>query len=99
MILFTSISFMCCNFKLMNMMCDRRQHFLKWESHLCSQTHKKIQDTLEESRCLVVGSSNGEQFEATLSIYERENALVNSRKCKDYHVSYMCIHDVDRYQC
>ncbi|XP_039145539.1 uncharacterized protein LOC120282754 [Dioscorea cayenensis subsp. rotundata] len=74
-------------FKLMNMMCDRQQHCHKWETHLCLDIHKMIEDTVEESRCLLIGHSNRVQFE----VIDNQSNLVNlhdgtcsCKRCKVY---------------
>ncbi|XP_039145515.1 uncharacterized protein LOC120282728 [Dioscorea cayenensis subsp. rotundata] len=50
-------------FKMMNLMYKRRENSMKWETHLCPEIHKKIEKTIEESRCLVIGRSDGDIFE------------------------------------
>ncbi|XP_039135516.1 uncharacterized protein LOC120272744 [Dioscorea cayenensis subsp. rotundata] len=50
-------------FKMMNMMCDRREHCQTWDTYLYPTIHKKIEDVVEESRALVIGRSDGEHFE------------------------------------
>ncbi|XP_039119936.1 uncharacterized protein LOC120256291 [Dioscorea cayenensis subsp. rotundata] len=50
-------------FKMMNLMYKRRENSMKWEIHLCPEIHKKIEKTIEESRCLVIGRSDGDIFE------------------------------------
>ncbi|XP_039138820.1 uncharacterized protein LOC120276157 [Dioscorea cayenensis subsp. rotundata] len=44
-------------------MYKRRENSMKWETHLCPEIHKKIEKTIEESRCLVIGRSDGDIFE------------------------------------
>ncbi|XP_039130959.1 uncharacterized protein LOC120267387 [Dioscorea cayenensis subsp. rotundata] len=50
-------------FKMMNLMYKRHENCMKWETHLCPEIHKKIEKTIEESRCLVIGRSDGDIFE------------------------------------
>ncbi|XP_039139841.1 uncharacterized protein LOC120277154 [Dioscorea cayenensis subsp. rotundata] len=50
-------------FKMMNLMYKRRENCMKWETHLCPEIYKKIEKTIEESRYLVIGRSDGDIFE------------------------------------
>ncbi|XP_039131868.1 uncharacterized protein LOC120268609 [Dioscorea cayenensis subsp. rotundata] len=45
------------------LMYKRRENCMKWETHLCQEIHKKIEKNIEESRCLVIGRSDGDIFE------------------------------------
>ncbi|XP_039143981.1 uncharacterized protein LOC120281133 [Dioscorea cayenensis subsp. rotundata] len=50
-------------FKMVNLMYKRRENCMKWETHLYPEIHKKIEKTIEESICLVIGQSDSDIFE------------------------------------
>ncbi|XP_039118718.1 uncharacterized protein LOC120254745 [Dioscorea cayenensis subsp. rotundata] len=52
-------------FKLMGMLCYRREQSHRWERRLCPVIHRKIEELVEESRNLLVGHSDGDHFEVT----------------------------------
>ncbi|XP_039118300.1 uncharacterized protein LOC120254225 [Dioscorea cayenensis subsp. rotundata] len=73
-------------FKMMNMMYNRRNCCLKWESYLCPVIHKKIEVIVEESRCLLIGCSNGEQFEVVDHQSNSVNLCARTYSCRHWQV-------------
>ncbi|KAJ0962191.1 hypothetical protein J5N97_030019 [Dioscorea zingiberensis] len=81
-------------YKLMNMMYARREHVRRWGTHLCPAIHRNLEDTIESSRLLRVGRSDGEQFEvidpvATLAV----NLQTKTCSCRRWQVyGIPCMH-------
>lgn len=73
-------------FKMMNMMYNRRNCCLKWESYLCPVIHKKIEVIVEESRCLLIGCSDGEQFEVVDHQSNSVNLCARTCSCRRWQV-------------
>ncbi|XP_039134333.1 uncharacterized protein LOC120271720 [Dioscorea cayenensis subsp. rotundata] len=66
-------------FKLMGMLCHRREQSHRWERRLCPVIHRKIEELVEESRNLLVGRSDGDHFE----VVDQKNYCIslNARTC------------------
>ncbi|XP_039145643.1 uncharacterized protein LOC120282874 [Dioscorea cayenensis subsp. rotundata] len=69
--------------KMMNLMYKRRENSMKWETHLCPEIHKKIEKTIEESRCLVIGRSDGDIFEV---VDKQGNHATTQSQCTKKHM-------------
>ncbi|XP_039114636.1 uncharacterized protein LOC120249979 [Dioscorea cayenensis subsp. rotundata] len=66
-------------FKLMGMLCHRREQSQRWERRICPVIHRKIEELVEESRNLLVGRSDGDHFE----VVDQKNYCIslNARTC------------------
>ncbi|XP_039134903.1 uncharacterized protein LOC120272206 [Dioscorea cayenensis subsp. rotundata] len=66
-------------FKLMGMLCHRREQSHRWERHLYLVIHQEIEELVEESRNLLFDRSDGDHFE----VVDQKNYCIslNARAC------------------
>ncbi|XP_039129100.1 uncharacterized protein LOC120265294 [Dioscorea cayenensis subsp. rotundata] len=66
-------------FKLMGMLCHRREQSHRWERRLCPVIHRKIEELVEKSHNLLIGRSDNDHFE----VVDQKNYCIslNARTC------------------
>ena len=63
----------------MNIVADRHEQSHEWETHLCSEIHKKVELIIEDSRSLRVCRSDGDNYKV---LDENNNTIsLHMRKC------------------
>ncbi|XP_039122108.1 uncharacterized protein LOC120258735 [Dioscorea cayenensis subsp. rotundata] len=62
-------------FKLMNMLSERREVSAMWDTYLCPEKRKKVEQIIESSRYLRVGRSSDDTYE----VVDDHNSAINPR--------------------